>query len=195
MGDRGRLMLDVLMGRRNEWATHCVYCGRDVVNIRLMPPEYAPRHIGGLDKVEFFINGRRHIALAVTADHYFDRCYGGRSTLNNILPACRPCNNMRSTGRDVPLCIDCRRNRRTRYKRCEQCHRAKIVRHEECCAFERAMGALIRSLREPRSYVQSTYTENTQSPTLGENANTHGQADRQPQVTFRPNGQSSLHAT
>lgn len=148
MAEKGRQLLDVLMIRRREWATKCVYCGRDVVNMRLMPAEFKARHIGGYDKVEFFIKDHRHIALACTADHYFDRCYGGHSELNNILPACRPCNNMRSTGRDVPLCVDCRRNRRTRYKRCEECHRAKVVKHEEHCARERTMGALIRSIRQ-----------------------------------------------
>lgn len=146
MPEKGRQLLDVLMSYRREWATQCVYCARTVVNMRLMPSEYKPRTIGGLDKVEFFINGHRHIALACTADHYFDRCYGGRSTLNNILPACRPCNNMRSTGHGIPICIDCRRSRRTGYKRCEACHIAKTVRHEECCAQERTMGALIRSV-------------------------------------------------
>lgn len=106
MGEKGTQLLDALMIRRREWATACVYCGRTVVNMRLMPPEYAPRHLGGRDKVEFFINGQRHIAMACTADHYFERCHGGRSELNNILPACRPCNNMRSTGRDTPRLRD-----------------------------------------------------------------------------------------
>jgi hypothetical protein len=105
-----------------------------------------PRLFGGLDKVEFFINEHRHVAMACTADHYFDRCYGGRSSLNNILPSCRPCNNSRSTGRDFPICVDCRINRRTRRKRCEPCHRAKMVKHEEHCARERIMGALIREM-------------------------------------------------
>lgn len=147
MPDKGRQMLDVLMIRRGEWATTCVYCRRDVVNIRLMPQEYKPRYLGGRDKVEFFINNRRHVAMVCTADHYFERCHGGRSELNNILPACRPCNNRRSAGRETPICIDCRVNPRTRYKRCETCHQAKVVRQEESHALDRLTGEIIRGIR------------------------------------------------
>lgn len=129
MPEKGRLMLDVLMTRRREWATSCVYCGRTIVNTRLMPTEYEPQMIGGdKDKVAFVINGRRHVALRATVDHYFDRCYGGRSTLNNILPACKPCNNGRSWGREWPLCIDCGFYRRIERKRCVGCYRAMELR-------------------------------------------------------------------
>lgn len=148
MGDKGQLMLDVLMIRRREWVTQCVYCGRDVVNMRLMPSEYSPRYIGGYDKVAFFINGHRHIAMACTADHYFDRCYGGRSALNNILPACRPCNNRRSHGRDQAMCIDCRMNPRTHGKRCARCRRVNDLKKLDNDERQRLEGALIRSLRQ-----------------------------------------------
>lgn len=127
MGEKGRQMLDVLMTLRNEWATECVYCGRTIVNTRLMPEEYKPAYCGH-DKVSFFIKGRRYTALRATADHYFDRCYGGRSTLNNILPACQPCNNGRSFGREWPLCIDCTVRRRIYKKRCFPCQQACDLR-------------------------------------------------------------------
>lgn len=147
MAEKGRQLLDVLMGYRREWATKCVYCGRTVVNMRLMPAEYAPHHYGGLDKVRFTINGRDHIAFAVTADHYFERCRGGHSELNNILPACRPCNNFRSHGREIPKCIDCLINRRTHGKRCADCRRAMDLKGLENDEWQRWKGQLYRALR------------------------------------------------
>ena len=134
MPEKGRQLLDVLMTRRGEWATSCVYCGRDIVNTRLMPSEYNPKSVGN-GKVAFYIQGFRHIALYATADHYFDRCYGGRSTLNNILPACKPCNNARSFGREWPVCVECRTRRRIHRKRCVPCQQAcelRMIENGDC---------------------------------------------------------------
>ena len=144
---KGAAILDALMSQRREWATTCVYCARTIVNTRLMPSVFSPQLIGGdLDKVDFTINGHRHRALRATADHYFDRAYGGHSTLNNILPACRPCNGTRSTGRDAPKCIDCRAAGRLYGPRCPTCHRTFTLHQAEVGDLARQCSNIINKL-------------------------------------------------
>lgn len=123
-------MLDVLMASRGDWATPCTYCGRTIINLRLMPAQYLVERFGHM-RVRIAVNGRRYTHLVATADHYFDRCYGGHSALNNILPACSPCNNARSWGRQWPLCIDCGARRQLVTKRCAPCQLAVEIREAE----------------------------------------------------------------
>ena len=95
MSARAVMMLDVLMRRRNEWVTNCVYCGDIIINVRLCPPEYIVKRLEG-KKVLLRIRKRLYRYKIATADHYFERQVGGHSDLNNILPACQTCNNGRS---------------------------------------------------------------------------------------------------
>lgn len=169
--EKGREILDVLMGYRNEWVTQCVYCGRDIVNSRLMPAEFNPRFIGGdRDKVEFTIKGHKHLALRATADHYFDRCYGGHSVLNNIVPSCRPCNGTRSVGREWPICIDCLRNRALYDKRCGSCHHAFRLRSADIARVERLCSEIVNELIQistfSRAYSLPQYIASSQSERL-----------------------------
>lgn len=139
--------------------SECFWCGRALVALRSIPQQWILKLTYAMVtwKGERGDVQHRHIA---TADHLVELRNGGKSNIENLVPACRPCNGRRAENASTWTAKE-----RELFSRKPVHVAAKVLRERERGAVDAEPARQRRVLREPQ---RLTYSLGEKFPATGD---------------------------
>jgi hypothetical protein len=120
-----------------KYGLTCTFCGEHLVDADMMPKKFWVELKG--DYLTWKTSdGTVYTNLFLTMEHLVPISCGGKTTIENVVPACQPCNHQRMPGYGIktrkPRLCKCGRRRKPAYKRCEECHTRIVCTRQQLYA-------------------------------------------------------------